>query len=408
MVRWSKRRTIGTVVTLAVVAALAVGVGLRMSMRAAAETPDSAKAAVTLEFTPADVASIEPKALSRWLPVSGTLQPVNQTTVKAKVSGEIRQILVREGESVKAGQVLARFDTSDLDARLTDRIGALESSRAQLALAEKTRTQNLALLKQNFISQTAYDSAESNLSVSQGTLKSNEAQVQLAKNALRDAVVITTLDGTVAKRNVQPGEKVNFDSPLFTVVDLGRMELQAMVPANDIPEIVIGMPVELSTEGFGERRFQGQVERINPMTEAGTRAILVFVRIPNPDAVLRGGMFATGRIRLAAGAPVPTLPDTAIRTEAGQNFVWGIENGKLLRRIVVIGKKDEAAGRTEVKTELAPGMLVLATHFDNLKEGLPAVVRATAGGKDKAEQTEKADKTEKAATVVSSTTPVAN
>ncbi len=408
MVRWSKRRTIGTVVTLAVVAALAVGVGLRMSMRAAAETPDSAKAAVTLEFTPADVASIEPKALSRWLPVSGTLQPVNQTTVKAKVSGEIRQILVREGESVKAGQVLARFDTSDLDARLTDRIGALESSRAQLALAEKTRTQNLALLKQNFISQTAYDSAESNLSVSQGTLKSNEAQVQLAKNALRDAVVITTLDGTVAKRNVQPGEKVNFDSPLFTVVDLGRMELQAMVPANDIPEIVIGMPVELSTEGFGERRFQGQVERINPMTEAGTRAILVFVRIPNPDAVLRGGMFATGRIRLAAGAPVPTLPDTAIRTEAGQNFVWGIENGKLLRRIVVIGKKDEAAGRTEVKTELSPGMLVLATHFDNLKEGLPAVVRATAGGKDKAEQTEKADKTEKAATVVSSTTPVAN
>ncbi len=353
MVRWSKRRTIGTVVTLAVVAALAVGVGLRMSMRAAAETPDSAKAAVTLEFTPADVASIEPKALSRWLPVSGTLQPVNQSTVKAKVSGEIRQILVREGESVKAGQVLARFDTSDLDARLTDRIGALESSRAQLALAEKTRTQNLALLKQNFISQTAYDSAESNLSVSQGTLKSNEAQVQLAKNALRDAVVITTLDGTVAKRNVQPGEKVNFDSPLFTVVDLGRMELQAMVPANDIPEIVIGMPVELSTEGFGERRFQGQVERINPMTEAGTRAILVFVRIPNPDAVLRGGMFATGRIRLAAGAPVPTLPDTAIRTEAGQNFVWGIENGKLLRRIVVIGKKDEAAGRTEVKTELS-------------------------------------------------------
>jgi membrane fusion protein, multidrug efflux system len=404
MVRWSKRRTIGTIVTLALVAALAVGIGLRMSKRASAETTDSAKA-VTLEFTPGDVARIEPKPLSRWLPVSGTLQPVNQATVKAKVSGEIRQVLVREGESVKAGQVLARFDTSDLDARLTDRIGALESSRAQLALAEKTRTQNLALLKQNFISQTAYDSAESNFSVSQGTLKSNEAQVQLAKNALRDAVVITTLEGTVAKRNIQPGEKVNFDSPLFTVVDLGRMELQAMVPANDIPEIVIGMPVELSTEGFGERRFQGQVERINPMTEAGTRAILVFVRIPNPDAVLRGGMFATGRIRLAAGAPVPTLPDTAIRSEAGQSFVWGIDNGKLLRRIVVTGKRDEAAGRTEVKTELPPSMLILATHFDNLKEGLPAVVRASAREKEKSEKT---DKPAKAPVVVSSAAPVAN
>jgi membrane fusion protein (multidrug efflux system) len=157
-----------------------------------------------------------------------------------------------------------------------------------------------------------------------------------------------------------------------------------MVPANDIPEIVIGMAVELSIEGFGERRFKGQVERINPMTEAGTRAILVFVQIPNPDAVLRGGMFATGRIRLAAGAPVPTLPDTAIRTEAGQTYVWGIEEGKLLRRIVVIGKRDEAAGRTEVKTALPPSMLILSTHFDNLKDGLPAVVRAPGREKEKA------------------------
>jgi membrane fusion protein, multidrug efflux system len=383
MARWSKSRTVGIIVTLAVVAALAVGVGLRMSKRAAAETPGGAGQPVTLEFTPGDIAPIEAKALSRWLPVSGTLQPVNQTTVKAKVSGEIRQILVREGESVKAGQVLARFDTSDLDAKLTDRVGALESSRAQLALAEKTRAQNQLLLKQNFISQTAFDSAESNLSVNQGALKSNEAQVQLAKNALRDAVVVTTLEGTVAKRNIQPGEKVNFDSPLFTVVDLGRMELQAMVPANDIPEITIGMPVELSIEGFGERHFKGQVERINPMTEAGTRAILVFVQIPNPDAVLRGGMFATGRIRLAAGQPVPTLPDTAIRSEAGQNYVWGIDDGKLLRRIVVIGKRDEAAGRTELKTELPSSMLILSTHFDNLKEGLPAVVRAPAREKEK-------------------------
>jgi RND family efflux transporter MFP subunit len=384
MASWSKGRIVGIIATLAVVAALAVGIGLRMSKRAAAETPGAGGQAVTLEFAAGDVATVEARALSRWLPVSGTLQPVNQTTVKAKVSGEIRQVTVREGEAVKAGQVLARFDTSDLDARLNDRVGALESSRAQLALAEKTRAQNLLLLKQNFISQTAYDSAESNLSVNQGALKSLEAQAQLAKNALRDAVVITTLAGTVAKRHIQPGEKVNFDSPLFTVVDLGRMELQAMVPANDIPEIAIGMPVELAIEGFGERRFKGAVERINPMTEAGTRAILVFVEIPNPDAVLRGGMFATGRIRLAVGKPVPTLPDTAIRSEAGQNFVWAIDNGKLLRRIVVIGKRDETAGRTELKTSLPSEMLILSTRFDNLKEGAPAIVRAPSREKEKA------------------------
>jgi membrane fusion protein, multidrug efflux system len=373
---FTTRRTLVAVLGFIVVAAIAAGVALRVAKKAAAEAPGGPP--VTLEFTSADVAQVEARQLARWLPVSGTLQPVNQTTVKAKVSGEIRQVLVREGEAVKSGQVLARLDTADLEAKLTDRIGALEASRAQLALAEKTRAQNHALLKQGFISQTAYDSAESNLSVTQGTLKSYEAQVQLARNALRDAVVTSPLSGTLAKRHVQPGEKVNFDSPLFTIVDLGKMELQAMVPANDIPEIAVAMPVELTIDGFGDRAFLGSVERINPITEPGTRSILVFVQIPNPDTALKGGMFATGRIRLAAGAEVPTLPLSAIRSESGQSYVWTIEGGRLVRRNVALGRRDEVAARVELKSALPGEARVLAARFDNLKEGSAAVLRAPA------------------------------
>lgn len=381
MASWSKRRIVGVILTLVVVAALAIGVGLRVSKRAAAETRGAGAQAVTLEFAAADLAFVEPAALTRWLPLSGTLQPVDQTTVKSKVSGEIRQVTVREGQAVKAGQVIVRFDTADLEAKLTDRVGALEASRAQLALAEKTRAQNQLLLKQNFISQTAYDSAESNLSVTQGTLKSIEAQAQLAKNALRDAVVAAPLSGTVAKRHVQPGEKVSFDAPLVTIVDLTEMELQAMVPANDTPTLAVGMKVALAIDGFGDRRFTGTIERINPTTEAGTRAILVFIHIPNPDAALRGGMFGTGRVTLAAGAPVPTLPAVAIRTEAGQTFVWTIENGKLTRRIVTVGRRDDSAGRVEIKNALPPAVPILAAPFDNLKVGAPALVRAVASPK---------------------------
>jgi RND family efflux transporter MFP subunit len=371
------RRTIGLVLALIAVGAVVGSVALRASKRA----QDAAGAPVTLEFAAADVAFVEPHALVRWLPLSGTLQPVDQTTVKAKVSGEIRQVTVREGEPVKAGQVILRFDTADLEAKLTDRIGALEASRAQLALAEKQRTQNQLLLKQNFISQTAYDSAESNLSVTQGTLKSNEAQAQLARNALRDAVVAAPLSGTVAKRHVQPGEKVSFDAPLVTIVDLSRLELQAMVPANDIPELRVGMQVQMAIEGFGERRFTGTVDRINPTTEAGTRAIIVFIHIPNPDSALRGGMFGTGKVTLASGAPVATLPAIAVRTEAGQNFVWTIENGKLARRIVTLGRRDDTAGLIEIKTALPADIPVLAAPFDNLKAGAPALVRAPTASK---------------------------
>ena len=379
MAGWfTRRRMLGALAALLVLTALAGSVALRASKSVADADP---KAPVALEFVATDLAHVEPRALTRWLPLSGTLQPLNQTTVAAKVAGEIRQVTVREGETVKAGQVIVRFDTADLEARLTDRIGALESSRAQLSLAEKTRTQNQLLLKQKFISQNAYDAAESNLSVSQGTLKSNEAQAQLARIALNYAVVTAPLSGVVAKRHVQPGQKVSIDAPLVTMVDLSHMELQAMVPANDIPELAIGMAVDVAIDGFGERRFPGTIERINPTTEAGTRAILVFIHIPNPDAALRGGMFGTGRVTLAAGAPVPTLPAVAIHTEAGQTFVWTIEDGKLVRRIVTVGKRDDSAGRVEIKTALNPTYPILAAPFDNLKAGAPALVRAATSPK---------------------------
>jgi RND family efflux transporter MFP subunit len=372
--RFTRRRAVGFLAAVLVVGALAGSVALRASRNA-----DSSKDAPPppLEFAASDLAYVEPAPLTRWLPLSGTLRPLNQTTVKAKVSGEIRQVAVREGDSVKAGQAIVRFDTADLEAKLTDRIGALEATRAQLALAEKTRDQNRQLLKQKFISQTAYDAAESNLSVTQGTLKSNEAQVQLARIALRDAAVNAPLSGVVAKRHVQPGEKVPFDAPLVTIVDLTQMELEAMVPANDIPELSIGMKVSLAIDGFGERGFTGTIERINPTTEAGTRAILVFIHIPNPDGALRGGMFGTGRVTLASAAPVPTLPAVAIRTEAGQNFVWTIENGQLARRIVTVGRRDDSAGRVEIKTALPVGVPILSGPFDNLKIGLKALVRAS-------------------------------
>src|SRR5260370_40222067 len=124
MAGWFTRRcSIGGLISILAVGGLAGGVGLRASKRAAVEAADKA-ATVTLEFAAADLAFVEPAALTRWLPLSGTLQPVDQTTVKSKVSGEIRQVTVREGQAVKAGQVIVRFDSPDLEAKLTDRICA--------------------------------------------------------------------------------------------------------------------------------------------------------------------------------------------------------------------------------------------------------------------------------------------
>ena len=129
-------------------------------------------------------------------------------------------------------------------------------------------------------------------------------------------------------------------------------------------------------DGYGERRFQGRVERINPATEPGTRAILVYVSLPNPQAALKSGMFATGRIALAAGAPAPTLPLAAVRSEAGQTYIWTVDGGKLARRVVITGRRDETTARVEIKTMLPGETPVLAARFDNLKDGAPALVKA--------------------------------
>ncbi len=372
----TKRRVVVALVVLLLAGALAAAITMRIAKRAA-EKDAGKDVPVTLEFATGDLTSVEARALSRWLPVSGTMRPLRQATVKAKVSGDVRQITVREGDAVQAGQMLVRVDTADLDARLIERQGLLESARAQLALAEKTLATNQKLLKQNFISQNAFDGSESSVNVTRGSVKSAEAQVRLAQNALKDAVAYAPLSGVVAKRHVQAGEKVAFDTPLVTVVDLKDMELQALVPAIDIPELKTGMSVDLSVDGFGERRFTGRIERISPSTEPGTRAIHVFVALSNPGNELRGGMFATGRIALAADAPVPTLPAIAVRTEAGRSFIWTIQDGKLVKRMVVMGRRDEETGRVEIKTTLAPETKVLAARFENLKEGAPALVKAT-------------------------------
>lgn len=386
-VRITRRGAVVALVAVLVAGGLAAAIGVRMAKKAQEGRDADRGTPVTLEFAPADLAVVESSALARHLPVSGTMQPVRQATVKAKVSGDVREITVREGDAVAAGQMLVRVDTADLDARLIERQGQLESAKAQLALAEKTLATNQKLLKQNFISQNAFDNAESSRNVSRGSVMSAEAQVRLAQNALKDAVATAPLSGIVAKRHVRAGEKVAFDSPLVTVVDLADIELQALVPAVDIPELKPGMSVDLTVDGFGDRRFAGRIERINPATEPGTRAIHVFVGIPNPDRALRGGMFATGRIALAASPPVQSLPAAAVRAEGGQTFVWAIEDGKLVRRMVVTGRRDEESGRVEIRTALPAGLKVLAARFENLKEGAPALVKAPDAGPPKASAT---------------------
>jgi membrane fusion protein (multidrug efflux system) len=235
MLSFVRRRWLVTF--LIVIALAAAAFAAVKGMRPAPKKDDGP---VTLEFVPTDLTQAETRVIAQRLPLSGTLQPRDQAVVKAKVAGDVRLALVREGETVRAGQLLAQLDSLDLRAKLAEKQANLDAGRAQLAIAEKNRSTNQALLKQGFISQNAYDNVESTMNIQKETVKSWDAQVAMAKNALADAQASAPIAGIVAKQHARTGEKVTIDSPLYTLVNLRQMELQAMVPASDIGAVQIG------------------------------------------------------------------------------------------------------------------------------------------------------------------------
>jgi RND family efflux transporter MFP subunit len=370
------RRYAKPAIALAVVVVAGSLVAFRVS---SAKKEEPAKAAnPVLEFTAADVATVQMREVVRTVPISGSLSPVTQSTVRSKVPGEVRRVLVREGERVAQGQLLAEIDPVDLQARLDAQLAALEEARARLGIAAKNRENGLKLHTQGFISQNALDTTQSAFEAAAAAVKSAEAQARLARNAMQDAVVRSPIDGTLARRMVHPGEKVGVDGALFTIVDLARMEVEAPVPASDVPALRPGQAALLRVDGFGAREFAGRLERINPTTEASSRAITVYLSVSNAEGLLRGGMFAKGSIALDKGEPSPSVPATAIREEAGQPFVFTLEKGRLERRPVTLGLREEQAGVVQVRSGLASGETVVSSRAMGLKAGTPAVLKDAA------------------------------
>lgn len=360
-----------------VVAACAVATAAAIAMQRRApgnEGGDAKKAKPALEFTGTDVVRLERRQLQVDVDVTGTVQAISQATVRAKVAAEVKKVMVREGDRVKAGQVVAEFDTSLLRAQLAERRAALASAQANLETAKRTREANAELVKQNFISKNAFDNAEGTFQSQTAAVQQTRAQLEQTEIALADAVVHAPISGTVSKRHVQPGEKVGFDAPLLSIVDLSDLEVAAQTSLADIAKIRPGMPAVVQVEGLPERSFSGAVERINPSAEPGTRSINVYVSLKNEESVLKAGMFARVRLTLNADREASALPVSAVRGDGANTYVWVIAGGRLDRRPVTTGVRDPRSSLVEILAGLQPSELVLATKFDQLEHGRAAKV----------------------------------
>jgi RND family efflux transporter MFP subunit len=343
----------------------------------ASPAPAKTSAPTALEFLASEVVTTEPTELRQVMQLTGTLRAVDQVTVKAKVAAEVRAVMVREGEPVKAGQVVVKLDTSEYEARVAQARGNLNNARAQMEIASKARDNNLALVEKGFISKNASDNSASQYAAAKASVDSAQGALDIVLKSLNDTVSRAPISGLVSMRHVQPGEKVAMDSRLLEIVNLQQLELEAAVPSSEISKVAIGQKVELRIEGLSQR-FDGKVVRINPATQAGSRSVPVYVQVANPQNLLRVGMFADGRLLLSSKAGVVTLPQSAVRQVNNGGFVFAIVNNKIERLPVTLGNTGLVGDdhHIEITSGLEFGAQVIRADMGNLTPGTPVRVNA--------------------------------
>ena len=363
---------IGTTVMLAL-AGVAAAVAMVAKPGAAGKKDKDAKPEVTLEFAPREVVAPLLASMPSVIEFSGPLVAPRTAVVRAKTAGTLLTLSVAEGSRVRAGQVLGTVDGADLASRLAERNALLESARAGVAQAERTHASNQRLADQQFISPIALEQSKSALDAARAQTRAAAAQLDTMRLASRDTQIVAPIAGVVARRHVVAGEKLSPEQPVLTVVDLARLELAGSVGTHEVSQLAPGMPVRVSVEGVADA-VTGQLARIAPAAEPGTRSIGVTIELANPKEALRAGQYALASVQLTDATQRLTLPLTAVGKTAGQDHVWVLEAGTLARRAVTLGRRDERQGRVEVLQGVSAGSQVLAVRFDSLREGAKAVI----------------------------------
>ena len=323
------------------VIAIALGVMRALGQRKAKNEAASAAAvaaqkAPVYEVPPQDVATVAQLDLAQSVGVSGSLKALQTAAIKAKVAGEVQGITKREGDSVKAGEVVARIDSTEAQARVRQAEQQAKSAQAQVAIARRSQDNNQSLVQQGFISATALETSTNNLAAAEANHQAAVAALDIARKALGDTTLRSPLSGQVSARLVQNGERVGIDARILEVVDLAGFELEAALAPADAASVVAGQKALLKIEGL-DKPVEASVARINPSVQAGSRSVLVYLRLP-AAAGMRQGLFAQGEI-VTGRLNAPAVPLSAVRNDKPQPYIQLIQAGKIAHVPVTLGRQ---------------------------------------------------------------------
>ncbi|MET0211011.1 MAG: efflux RND transporter periplasmic adaptor subunit [Burkholderiaceae bacterium] len=376
MKRGWMRWALMALVLLLIVGGVLRAVSARRAQQAAVSNAAAKPVETEVVLAAADVVRVAPRELTQSLPVSGTLRAVDSAVVKARVAGELTGLTVREGDTVSAGQVVARIDPIEYTSRVRQAQEQADSAQAQADVAQRTYDNNKALVDQGFISRSALETSQSNLNAARSTHRAALAAVDVARKSLNDTVLRSPISGQVAQRLAQPGERVAIDTRVIEVVDLSRIEVEATLSAADSVSVRVGQRAVLQIEGStvvgagaaGERQVGASVVRVNPSAQAGSRSVLVYLRL-DESAGYRQGLFAQGRIDVGRSTAL-AVPLTAVRIDKPAPYVQVVTDDRILHRPVQTGLRGQVDGQTMVAvTGVDDGAMVVAGSIGPLREG---------------------------------------
>ena len=362
------------VVVLALVASVWRALSTRNQQQLAAGTP--APAVTHIELARHDAWTLEPREITQTLDVSGTLKALNYAVIKARVAGELKEFNVREGDVVKAGQVLARIDPTEYQRRWQQAKEQADAAKAQMEIAQRQWDTNKALVDQGFIAKTALDNSQASYQGAVATHQAAIAGADVARKALDDAVLYAPFSGVVALRAAQAGERVNVDAKVLELVDLSQLEVEVPLSPSDSADVRIGQVAHLQVEDRPET-ITAKVKRISPSAQVGSRSVLVYLSIDQSTG-LRHGLFAKGSLNLQRSKSL-AVPLSAVRTDRARPYVQVLETVgdqvQVAHKQVSLGLRgrdaNDSSSQTWIGVEgIAPGSTVLKGHVGALREGL--------------------------------------
>jgi multidrug efflux pump subunit AcrA (membrane-fusion protein) len=369
------------------------------------------------------VAAATRSAIAISLEYPARIRPRQEIVVSPKIAGRVASVKADVSQMVRRGDVLFTLEANDNEAQVRQARAALESAKANLTRTSDSSLSSQVIQAQAAVKQAqvqyddakdiyertqklftdgtasrqqldsmkakldsagiALDTARQNLSLIQdrggpqstGVASTQVDQAQatadLAESQLRNTVITSPITGLVATRNVDPGELVSSAVPAFVVIDVSSMTAETSVEESMVEKIHKGQTVPISVDAAGGESVRGIVDTISPAADPRTQGYVVKVKIANPAATLKPGMFARVSFPVENRENVVVVPNSAVVTETGVDYVYAVvqsDGGTVVKKTAVrTGISDEAV--TEIASGLETGMLVVTEGQSFLNDG---------------------------------------